>query len=355
MQISTPSDLISGFFARHYPSKLPGEIVNAAIMAANNDTYTPWEIDVTKMSFSNCPVNDPDWILLSAGGGDILLKGMDFTTGSNNVVTLHRFLGTQLSYKADVNTHKCLVWCGKVLNDFSVTYPSGTYLQLTQRIAEYTDSPIFQEDGVIEDISLVNGNWNVITDKEAFKLNTNNTPTNIVGDIISKGDSVGTAWELVGLDNNTVSDIALPPSLYRPSGSGYIVFENTQVGTATNTAQDLTRTRFYLNGDTNDIDDFWNYIENNNVEGHTIANALDTRANPFGEPSVTDIPATVNPAKFLINMVFNKNAYMIITYPNKFGSNRNLKALKNYAASPYVTLWEVPGGVPALSPYLSSF
>lgn len=356
MTITQPRDLISGFFSRHYPSKVPSEIVNAMLLASNPETYVSWEIDVNKTEFIDCPVIDPDWIYLSTGpAGPYLVKGLDFTVGTNNKITLHRFIGTSLDYKKDFFTNKILVWCGKMIPDNKVTYTDGSYLRLTQLVSEYCDSPIFTENGVVEDVASSDDFWFVVTDKEAIRLPIVNTPAVSTGDNVKAGDPVGTAWELVALNKDTTSDIALPPSLYRPTGSGYIVFRNTLVNTSVNTAQALTRVRFSLNGDTTDIDNFWDYIENNNVQNSTIANALDMRAYPFGEPAVSDIPAVVNPAKLLIDMVFNNNAYMLLTYSSKFGTNRNLKALKHYAASPYVTLWEVPGGVPSLTPYLSSF
>jgi hypothetical protein len=102
---------------------------------------------------------------------------------------------------------------------------------------------------------------------------------------------------------------------------GDLVFENESKPLIVETDDDgFTKVSWELGGFPGDVDKFFDDMHDAGVEsGETLANLLDTRTNKVGEPSDSNLPATINPFEFLCENVFRNNAYMVKIQTNSFG------------------------------------
>jgi hypothetical protein len=71
-----------------------------------------------------------------------------------------------------------------------------------------------------------------------------------------------------------------------------------------------------------DIDKFFDDAHAAGVaRNQTLAHLLDTRTNKVGEPKSSNLPATINPLKFLTENVLRGNAFVVRLAAAAFGTN----------------------------------
>ena len=70
--------------------------------------------------------------------------------------------------------------------------------------------------------------------------------------------------------------------------------------------------RFEISGFPGDIDRFWELVrERGKAQGFTLAQLLDTRADPFGDPAETDVPEIINPMIFVLRHFLQYNIFFV--------------------------------------------
>jgi hypothetical protein len=57
------------------------------------------------------------------------------------------------------------------------------------------------------------------------------------------------------------------------------------------------------------------------MAGQTLAELLDIRTNPTGEPTADNLPATINPLEFLLSNLMRNNLFVIRVRPDSFAAN----------------------------------
>ena len=87
-------------------------------------------------------------------------------------------------------------------------------------------------------------------------------------------------------------------------------------------SQNKAVVRFETSGFPGDVEQFWQNVQTNGeLAGKTLAELLDTRTNPVGEPGPLNLPATVNPVEFMLQNLFANNLFIINVRPASFGAN----------------------------------
>jgi len=76
---------------------------------------------------------------------------------------------------------------------------------------------------------------------------------------------------------------------------------------------------FEVSGFPSDVEAFWDAVhERGKADGQTLANLLDTRENPVGEPGESDLPSTVNPLEFMLDNLLKNNLFLLRVKPGAF-------------------------------------
>ena len=181
--------------------------------------------------------------------------------------------------------------------------------QLEDAIAAITDTPIVRnESEVVAHVLTDSRSQLVITDKEVYKYPLSATPIVSVGDTVRAGDQLVDTVEFIEFHDGTVpSDLV---SLVVGSGllpGGYlggISWPNKTVDVVVDTSGIFTRVEWELGGFPGDIEKFWDDFNADGVlNPPTLAQLLDKRANPVGEPTAGSLPTTINPLEFLAQNV----------------------------------------------------
>jgi hypothetical protein len=69
---------------------------------------------------------------------------------------------------------------------------------------------------------------------------------------------------------------------------------------------------FELGGFPGDVEQYWDDVHARGISmGFTLANYLDKRANPFGDPKASDLPAYVNPMKLVLRHLLGYNLFIV--------------------------------------------
>lgn len=230
------------------------------------------------------------------------------------------------------------------------------------------DTPLVATDGeTVELITLDNDGLIIATDKQAYRFSAAATPIVAIGDRLNAGDRLTNTFELVNLNRGTVPDMitALALDSGFTSGCYYsdLIFENKEVPLIVNTAHPsgYTHVSFPLAGFPHDLRRFFDELHDRGIAQipqtpaecdktganrrlGTLAHILDRRAQPVGEPQADDLPATINPLKFLVENVLRNNSGIVFIRVSELGKNHlglyNIRHIRQLLP-PYAALFFV--------------
>lgn len=172
----------------------------------------------------------------------------------------------------------------------------------------------------VETVEVVSKNTNgycIVTDKNVYKSLDVETISVAVGDILSAGDTFTPVFKVYDLRTGDVpvdlTEITIPNKLLLGDFAGDLTFTNTDVPLVVETDSDgFTEVSFEIDGSAADVALFWSTTHaNGKAEGRTLAHLLDTRTNKSSEPTADNLPATVNPAEFVVKNVLRNNAVLV--------------------------------------------
>ena len=158
----------------------------------------------------------------------------------------------------------------------------------------------------------------VVTDTHVYKFPLAAGLLVAVGDEIHAGAPLSDAFvirELSGVtfDLSLLSALSITDRLASGPFTSSLTFRNhdaalTYVGVEDGKAM----VTFETSGFPGDIDAFWDDVQARGVAaGKTLANYLDVRATPVGEPGPASLPATINPAEFIVGQLMKSNLFVI--------------------------------------------
>lgn len=157
----------------------------------------------------------------------------------------------------------------------------------------------------------------VATDRRIIRLGASAVPVVSVGDVPSAGDSFCNALTIYEPTGAAFPDtlVALPVvvgPIGRDRRAGTVHFEDRTVPVSVDSdVFGNTRVRFPLGGTPRDVNDFWAEVHARGIADVSLAQRLDVRPNPTGEPTASSLPATINPLSFLLTRLLRGNIVCI--------------------------------------------
>lgn len=183
------------------------------------------------------------------------------------------------------------------------------------------------EDGQVTDIFNDHGYLFIASTSRLYRFNDNALPMVEVGDRLLPGQELVDTVRVSRLSDGSVPSgllgVTLDKQLFGSDLFGGLFFANETVATTVTTDADgFTDWRFPVGGWPSDVDWLFDTLQTRGVSADgTLAMLLDQRSNKVGQPSAGNLPATVNPAEFVIANVLRNNAAILQLDVAGFGSN----------------------------------
>jgi len=208
----------------------------------------------------------------------------------------------------------------------------STKIAALSLISSVCGVPFAEGNETVEQIINDNNYLWIITDKNSYKFNANNSPLVSINEKINTGQSLVDAVQITELPQpqsplseekpEWLKSITLGRGFCGDLFGGEITFRDETVYTRITQDNGYTRIEWDLHGDQEAIKKFWDEVHRRGVTaGKTLAHFLDTRENPQGEPTKENLPATINPLLFLIKNLFYANLWIIRVRPAGFSKN----------------------------------
>lgn len=157
----------------------------------------------------------------------------------------------------------------------------------------------------------------IVTDQNAYRFPLGANALVTIGQVVEAGDALADTVQLLDLSSGAIpaglNALIVGPVLLGPGYTADLVFGNSDVSlvATTDAGTNKTKVSCQLGGTSVDQAQFWTDVHARGVAaGKTLAELLDTRANPVGQPTAADLPATLNPLKLLIESVFRYNCLL---------------------------------------------
>ena len=167
----------------------------------------------------------------------------------------------------------------------------------------------------------------IITDVDVYKFPLNSTVNVSVGSVVTKNQPLVTTVLIYEPNSGElpefINQLSIGKGLLIPSISGELVFENKDVAlTVTENVNGYTKITFALGGDSVAVNAFFTELHSRGVANeNTLANYLDIRESPTQQPNASNLPATINPLRFLLENVLKYNTVFVYLRVSAFGEN----------------------------------
>lgn len=167
----------------------------------------------------------------------------------------------------------------------------------------------------------------VITDKHAYKFPLGSIPVVAAGDRVRAGDPLVDTLQFFEFnrgqtpENSDLSGLALGRGFLAAGYLGDLTFENNDVPLVVEQDDEgYTKVSFEIKGYPGDVEKFWEDVHAaGRAKGQTLANLLDQRANPIGEPTAAMLPVTINPLEFLCQNLLRYHGFVVKIRASKLG------------------------------------
>lgn len=303
---------------------------------------------------------DPAWV---AFGSSLLAAGADFTVVGGYVWFEVDPLLTAPGYLVwggDGPTTAADLWAGTYAPPAAgEPPPAATAYAVAVALAAACDSPA--TGPVPETVEAVwadaDGRYRVVTDAAAYRLPAGDSPAVAAGDVLPAGVPLGTAWVLtrLGPAEPAVDRVALPADFHQGVTAGPTVWYATTAPLVVDTVDGRTRVRWRIGGDPADVDAVWaaSHARGTAAGATSLAQAMDVRAAPVGDPGPESLPTVVSPMGFLCRELLAGCAYQLVVRPARFGPAAVAAAARTAAvraaAGPYTAVFEWTDAVPELA------
>ena len=202
-------------------------------------------------------------------------------------------------------------------------------------VAAAVDAPLAISDGeVVERIFADSYALWVVTDQQAYRCGPNAAAVVAVGDTLSAGQAVCDAFDFStfrrGISPAALAALAVGRGLLAEGYLADLVFRDEEVPLIVEfDAEGYTKVSFKVHGLAVDAAKFWADVHAKGRQaGQTLANLLDARPNPVGQPTAMALPKTINPLGFLIANVLQCNAGLVRLRPGSYGPFAEPSALR---------------------------
>jgi hypothetical protein len=214
--------------------------------------------------------------------------------------------------------------------------------RLRRALAAMTGTPLVVEP--TETVELVEVGCDkvlVATDKNAYQFNGRCVPLVAAGDVVHAGDPLTDVLTIHEFNRGDLPEdllaLALGRGFLASCFYGELVFENREVPLVVDEdhRSGYTYCRFALGGQPLEVTQFFDDMhargvaaippatcDNEGARRGTLAHLLDTRAKLISETKAANLPATINPLRFLITNVLRNNAFVVRIKASGMGRGR---------------------------------
>ncbi len=329
---TTPSAIVDGVELLINCSSFPGDkehkgrvypitILTSSIVETIKNERQAYAVSV------NCPFSPVAIITSTYSNAEVYLNNADFVY-ENGTLYLFNNIMNKDEIKSKLiklsSGYKVVLWAVE-LSDWKLRVEplSGSFLAFAEALEYVYDSPSVKHDSTVVEVTNVERGNVVVTEHEVLTLPAGVTASVGVGDAVTTGDSVGEGWRLIRLGPGDITEpyIALPADKLVGGLTGDLVWHNTPTNTVVDTVSGKTRIRWAVGGTSGNVTDFWTAVHARAISGHvSLAEGMDKRVTPFGQPSASDLPLVVNPANIICRSMAG-NVFIIDVDSSKFGPN----------------------------------
>jgi hypothetical protein len=235
-----------------------------------------------------------------------------------------------------------------------------TLASLQEFLASVSGNPVIRNDReTVEVIRPEIDRTVVVTDKEFYEFPFDAAIIVAVGDVLFAGDVMSNAAEVIELcgaqqDLSSIAAISLGRGFVSGNFLGELTFENKVVSLNYRGVDEDGKAfvDFEISGFPADVEAFWQRTQDNGKEPgqQTLAELLDTRANPTGQPEPPVLPSTINPLEFMVDNLLRNNLFLMRMRPAAFAAGApglgQFKHLRRVIPphTTYVTIVELEAG-----------
>lgn len=217
----------------------------------------------------------------------------------------------------------------QAVNAILSSYTSATsYDNVAELLEAIADCPrVIFDNETVEVITTDSVYQLIITDKNVYRYSLTASPIVTVGQVVNEDDQLVdtvTIFEPSGGQSPSLTSITLDNSFLDHSVLGPLTFNNSNTAlNVTLNVSGFTKVDWALGGAAGDVTQFFDVLHTKGIAaGKTLAMCLDTRPQPQAtQPTAFNLPATINPMKFLFENVFRANAFIVILKTAGFGPN----------------------------------
>lgn len=189
--------------------------------------------------------------------------------------------------------------------------------RLQQLLASTLGVEVAQGNEEVEGIYYTGDYLTIATDKRSYVFPDSLSPVVSVGDKLTLGMRLVDLFEVIPLQQgklpSCVGQVDIPQEVLGEGFSAGLSFPNREVTLQVDTTGPYTRVRFEILGQQEDIDRFWQEVDQRGESNPpTLAHLLAgyTTA-PATEPTANDLPKVINPAEFIISN-FLRNHWLLV-------------------------------------------
>lgn len=220
----------------------------------------------------------------------------------------------------------------------------ATVRVLNAALSAIFDIPVVQEDGeIVEEIANDRRGAFIATNKNVYRVAGGATPIVALDQVLRAGDRLVDSFDIIELNRGeippSVAALALDQNLTSACYYSDLIFENRDVPLIVDDthASGYTYVEFPLGGFPADVKQFFDDVHARGIksiaprpdpctnpnwrEYGTLAQLLDRRINPVGEPTADDLPPTINPLQFLVKNVLRNHAIVVIVKISGLGND----------------------------------
>jgi len=165
----------------------------------------------------------------------------------------------------------------------------------------------------------------IVTDQHVYRFPKDSVPLVDSSDVVRAGDPLVDTLQFFDLNSGAVpaelDALVVGPGLLDNSYYGELVFNNEDVTLVTTTdANDRVKASFEIEGFPGDVEQFFDDVHERGIaRGKTLAQILDPRPNPTGEPPAGALPETINPLEFMVENFFRYHMFVVKIRPGLMG------------------------------------
>jgi hypothetical protein len=174
----------------------------------------------------------------------------------------------------------------------------------------------------------------VITDQSVYRFPTAASILVAAGDSLLLGQPISSAVKWYDLATGAYPDVPALAVSKTDLGAAYIgglIFPNEYRDVLVTSQADRTKIQVELDGTQADQQTFWDEVHTRGVAGgNTLANFLDNRPNPVGEPTASNLPATLNPYQLLLSQALSHHTILCVLDYSQTLANEGSQFLANW-------------------------